>query len=567
MIHTGRKRRASRIGLALALTTIVVCAFAETAAAQDLQVTTDPSLYPAFDSAVSDYVVRCTPGTPVQVTISAPAGTDVDVDGHGGASGDFSTAVGLESGQAFFISATSAAGNDLYYVRCLPSDFPSWTYERLGQPEAEWYLVDTLSGQRYGMAFDRNGVPVWWLKPGGPALDFRLLPNGDVIFARTGLAGDEEYRLDGTLVRVVQAVAPSTDPHEVQLLPNGDYLVAAQQSVPNQTACGQSGLTVSEHGVQEVRPDGSLVWSWWPLDQIPLTEIPTAWCSTALAGAPEDPKDVYHINAIEPTADGFMVSYRHLDAIYAIDQADGSVSWKIGGVHRPESLTVLDDPLSSGGGDTFRGQHDVRLLDDGTVTVHDNGFHPGDTRPPRAVRFAIDTAAGTATLVEQKDDPGPIGTPLCCGSARKLPGGNWVINWGSSNLMTELDPLGARISSLSLTGSFSYRAQPLLPGTVSRDAFREAMMLQYPRGYPRPKWASILKTPLVPAYDECMSPNATHADPLVFGSCSPPSSGSFLTVGTPDANGTKANSVGYVKYQVRTGNPATPRTRPTCVSM
>ena len=488
MIRTGRMPRGSRIGLALAVVAMAACTLQPGPLLRRTCRSPRPrSLYPAFDPGVSDYVVRCTPGTPVQVTISAPVGTDVDVDGHGAAPGDFSTAVGLESGQALR-SCASAAGHDLYYVRCLPSDFPSWTYQRSGQPQAEWYLVDTLNGARYGMAFDRDGVPVWWLGPGAAALDFRLLPNGDVMFARTWARGRSGVPAGRHARPCRPGGPPATDPHEVQLLPNGDYLVAAAAKRPRTARVRASGLTCSD---TECRKSGPTARWFGPggrwITSRSRRSRPLG-VQTALAGAPEDPKDVYHINAIEPTADGFMKSPTATSTPSTPSTRRRSVSWKIGGVHRPESLTVLDDPLSTGGGDTFRGQHDVRLMDDGTVTVHDNGFHPaGDTRPPRAVRFAIDTAAGTATLVEQKDDPGAIGTPLCCGSARKLPGGDWVINWGSSNLMTgarsarrpHLEPQPHRIVQLP-------RAAPA-PGHREQGRFPRGQMLQYPRGYPRPK--------------------------------------------------------------------------------
>jgi ABC-type phosphate transport system substrate-binding protein len=70
-------------------------------------------------------------------------------------------------------------------------------------------------------------------------------------------------------------------------------------------------------------------------------------------------------------------------------------------------------------------------------------------------------------------------------------------------------------------------------------------------GYPRPKGATPLYASLVPAYNACSTPNRQHGPPLAFASCNPPvqSSGS-LTIGSPDANGAGANSVGFVKYNV-----------------
>jgi hypothetical protein len=204
------------------------------------------------------------------------------------------------------------------------------------------------------------------------------------------------------------------------------------------------------------------------------------------------------------------------------------------------------------------------VLSDGTVTIHDNGFHPTAGRPPRAVRYAIDTGAMTATLVEQKNDPGSSPTPLCCGSARRLPGGDWVMSWGSTGLVTELSPSGSRVFSLTFDDGlghnlFSYRAHPVLFGTLSATALRDGMDAQFPRGFVRPRWTGKMQMPLVPAYRECRSPNLTHGAPLSFESCSPPTGTSdFLTVGTPDANGAKVNSMGFVSYLAHAGDPFTP---------
>jgi hypothetical protein len=77
-------------------------------------------------------------------------------------------------------------------------------------------------------------------------------------------------------------------------------------------------------------------------------------------------------------------------------------------------------------------------------------------------------------------------------------------------------------------------------------------------GYPRPKGASPLKVPLVPAYNSCTSANRMHGLPLAYGSCNPPvQQSSVLTLGTPEANGVAANSVGSVQYTAISGNSGT----------
>jgi hypothetical protein len=72
--------------------------------------------------------------------------------------------------------------------------------------------------------------------------------------------------------------------------------------------------------------------------------------------------------------------------------------------------------------------------------------------------------------------------------------------------------------------------------------------------HPRPKGATPFQVPLVPAYNPCTAPNRTHGPPLASPSCNPPAqASSFLTVGTPDANGAVANSRGFVQVKVIPG--------------
>jgi hypothetical protein len=74
--------------------------------------------------------------------------------------------------------------------------------------------------------------------------------------------------------------------------------------------------------------------------------------------------------------------------------------------------------------------------------------------------------------------------------------------------------------------------------------------------HPRPRGATPVRVSLVIAYKQCDSPNRMHGEPLASGSCNPPVQASnFLTVGTRDANGAAANSVGFVLIKVKTTSP------------
>jgi Tol biopolymer transport system component len=77
--------------------------------------------------------------------------------------------------------------------------------------------------------------------------------------------------------------------------------------------------------------------------------------------------------------------------------------------------------------------------------------------------------------------------------------------------------------------------------------------------YPRPKGATPLRLALVPAYQECTSPNRMHGAALALGSCAPPQLGSSqLTIGTPDSNGKFGTMVASIELRTIVGDPSTP---------
>ena len=75
-----------------------------------------------------------------------------------------------------------------------------------------------------------------------------------------------------------------------------------------------------------------------------------------------------------------------------------------------------------------------------------------------------------------------------------------------------------------------------------------------PSSFARPRGATPVYASLVPAHSPCTAPNTTHGAPLSFGACGPPAPTSdSLTVGAPDANGLRANSLGFMELRVRVG--------------
>jgi hypothetical protein len=370
---------------------------------------------------------------------------------------------------------TTGGNTTNHHVRCLPTDFPTWTVEKSGVPQSEFYATTLVQGfgqPSYSVIFDANGVPVWWLDR-KPTFLLQPLPNDNLAILNLGGAM-EEYNLNGDLVRTLNTVGGDTDFHEVIMLPNGNYVMATVQEQPcNLTSWGLGILeTCLNHVFQELTPQGVPVWQWDTALHIPVTETTPDWRAEQTSEVRES-YDPWHYNSIEPTGDGYILGFRHLDAIYKVENTvAGNIVWKLGGTAHPESLTLVNDPLNG-----FSGQHDARLLPDGSVTLYDNGtLGLGPRRPPRNVRYALNLQANTATLIEQISD-GAVTQSGCCGSTRRLSGGNYVTGWGGTAQFSEYDPNGNRV--FRIIGTFVYRATPTVPGQFTAQELRDGMDAQF----------------------------------------------------------------------------------------
>jgi len=437
-------------------------------------VSMNPALTPSFDPEVSDYTTRCT-GAPLEVSGRTAAGTTVAVDGGDSATGKFTASVPLEENQAFSFTTTTGGETDTYFIRCLPASFPPWEFEKPGQASHELYVVApnlTLSGSptQYVVIFDRNGVPVWWdTESPGRLINPTILEDGTIAWWRDN-HGFIVHDLSGSVLGEINTVLGPTDLHELQQEPNGNYLLISSKVREHLdlTDYGYgSDEEVLDYIVEEVDPEGQLVWSWDTGDHIGLAETGRWWPQLTS----EIPRDIVHMNAIEPAGeDAVLVSLRHTDAIYKVDKATGEVLWKLGGTWTPKSLKVVDDPE---GAYPLGGQHDMRLLPDGTITLYDNNTN--QPSPPRAVRYEIDEANRTATMVEQLTDP--LATQsICCGSARRSGDGSWLMSWAANSYVAEYDAAGQANFQLKFGGTlFSYRAVSVPDGLFSVSSLRAGM--------------------------------------------------------------------------------------------
>jgi hypothetical protein len=448
---------------------------------------TNPPLFPHFSQSVTDYSIRCKK-SPVKLTVTAPSSTKVSVDGQRPRKGTFTTSISIKAGQEVAVVARTSSRTKTWYARCLPSNFPRFRATVSGRPQAQYFLTvapaASVHGQGYLAMFDDSGDPIWWKYVGNyhdPSVA-TVVSHGNIELAEPPAVG--VINLHGRQLNTVTSPDGNIGNHDVEMFPNGDFLVIVRRTVccRNLRSWGKSfprHAQISDEIIEEITPRGHLVRRWDTLSHInPLVEVAPSWHSWTPLGKPPV-YDVFHANSVSYSHGHVLISYRYLNAVYDVKWSTGAILWKVGGHKDPRSLEVKDDPIFAAGGG-FCGQHDARDLGNGTITVYDDAT--GCHRPPRGVAYSINTKAKSATLTHSITDP-MAPEAGCCGSARLLPGGDWVLNPGANIYFTELTPRGHRVYLLQWTQSnvWSFRTVPILPGIFTASQLRRAMDFRYPR--------------------------------------------------------------------------------------
>jgi hypothetical protein len=180
-----------------------------------------------------------------------------------------------------------------------------------------------------------------------------------------------------------------------------------------------------------------------------------------------------------------------------------------------------------------------------------------------------------ATAVDELPDWTPDGTRIAYDSNRVNGYRVWKIkpDGSDANNPTYLNSaIGAYGPSLSPDGkelTWAYARADAPPDNIARSfvdpnnttlsfvTTSASVNSQFPdwqplhNSYARPKAATPVFVPLVPAYKECTSPQTTHSGAISSPACyAPTPESSYLTVGSPDFNGAVANSLGSTKISL-----------------
>ncbi len=465
------------------------------------------SLVPPFDPGVHDYYVRCATGANVvDISMAAAPGSEsalVRPTRSAPAPTQTLSNVPIVENEAVVASATRGGRTVEYWVRCLPADFPGLLMERhadAGPLEAGYYLVGSAvptPSPGYAMVLDGNGVPVWYHRePSGGVVNVDHLVPGVITYKPIRGGPIEIETLSRAAFTTAAPVGVPLDPHELRVLPGGNYLVFSSPpvtadltglSVPlpdGGTLHPGAGAIISACNVVEFDPrTGKIAWTWQATDHFdPAKDAVTP---VAMPPLPDGGVtfDTFHCNAIDvdPANGNLLVSSRQMSSVFYVERPTGRVLWKMGGARASKDGAPYV-PVDS----AFDEQHDARLLPGfsacgGHVTVLDD--ETLGKMPARAVIYDVSLgSAGAgcgsgAPAAKLAWEHRASASSVAAGSFRIWGDGTRLIDWGfeSGIVFTEVDEKGRDLLDFSfVTNSESYRAVKVPLGALDLAEMRSA---------------------------------------------------------------------------------------------
>jgi hypothetical protein len=407
------------------------------------------------------------------------------------------------------VTASDSSSSTTYTVLYTPSDFPEIYVSVSTDPSPGYFFIsnfnpgstgmpDTSHTGKYLIILDNLGTPVWYKKVDS-AVDFKVQPNGQLSYvelvesdnsileeSHPTIEMDNNYKQTAVYECGISSYREetTTDYHDSIILDNGNILLICW--VGRETDLseygGSSTTTKMDYIIQEIDPDGNIIFEWEARDHFSIADMPTELFEILV-----DPFDYAHINSIDiDHNDGnIIVSSRHYSQVIKVARYDGTfngntysegdVIWRLGGTE--SDFTFINDERDNGH-EGFAGQHTARMLPNGNIIMLDNAFLQGvlATGHARYTQYELDTETMTAELVEEFETDSYFeiegstvrnySSPLA-GSVQKLKDGHIVIGWGAitsygefpSPSITELDSDLNKVFELSIEeGEMSYRA-------------------------------------------------------------------------------------------------------------
>ncbi|XOV66536.1 MAG: arylsulfotransferase family protein [Fluviicola sp.] len=275
----------------------------------------------------------------------------------------------------------------------------------------------------YAGVYDSDGYLLWYGSPEVNGLaDFKYYPATDQytftmrspLLMQSVLLNNQFEPID-----TLTTINNEQDIHDIQLLDNGNWMISTitwdTMDLSAFTFDGTQGSTqtiVRGYGYEEIDANGNVINEWDSNDHIDVNETLDYW------GYDPNNFDYCHGNAFEEDTDGnFLASYRHLNSIHKINRQTGAIMWRLGG--EQSDFTFVND---SG----FSGQHDMRRLPNGDISLFDNANMGTESR---GVTYQLDTTNWIATKTSEFLYPGGLNA-TAMGSYRVNDNGTEILGYG-----------------------------------------------------------------------------------------------------------------------------------------
>jgi hypothetical protein len=448
-------------------------------------------LEPAFDPEILHYTVAGSALTDPSTTIAT---SDEDaileqrtMDGDVLAGDAGSIDVPLTEREYVLVSAADR----VYQITVVPSDLGIAGAEGVA---SEGFFLLTPSPFRpkiddfasYLVIVDERGVPVWYRRVVQPAYDFHAIGDGHLSYIgdadTDGLRGivlGPDYAIERVVGAHVGAGGEEvlTDMHFFDFLGDDAIVAGTTGRFVDLTAYGaaEDCCIIRDFVLQRVAPDDSVVFEWNSKDHLDFSAVPASLLAVATNGF-----GPAHINswAVDPADGTWLLSNLWTNEVLRI--APQAMTWE-GAAHDAGDVLervggLLSDYTFEGddredGSAGFLTSHSARIVAPDRLALYDNGYAADLSykTDSRAVEYALDRSAGTATRVWDSNAPGSGWTPAG-GTVLRLPDGSTVVGWASAPAVgpwgptvSEIDPDGNVVFTLTLAdGLWSYRVSKAL---------------------------------------------------------------------------------------------------------
>lgn len=329
----------------------------------------------------------------------------------------------------------------------LPAELAQLRLTATGTPTTPLVMLAVFrpDGFRGQVAVDAAGEVVWYWRGQGVAYGMARRANGDFVFLDQ-LRGLVQVTPAGAVVReLAQDGGRGEMHHDVIATPDNTLLVIAF----DRRSAGGAPLL------------GDAVWEWSP-EAGTMARRWTSWehFSPERDRGPRHGQggEWLHANALALGPRGnLLVSVHYWNQVFSVAPGWGPVEWRLGGVN----ATI---PVPAG--EEFTGQHTAREVAPGRVVMFDNRHEQRGTS--RAVELDI---TGPAARRVWEWRPARPNFAAVVSSARRLPGGNTLVGFGTSAGLAgasgpievyEVTPEGATAWHLAVDGpQVMFRAEPL----------------------------------------------------------------------------------------------------------